>query len=194
MDFNINNRHFKLIVIGGSAGSFSVVSKILSHLSPDYKIPIVLSLHRLKHVRSGLVESLSYKSVLPIIEPNDKEKLNPNTVYLAPSNYHLFVEYDGSFSLSTEESHNHSRPSIDYTLSSAAYAYRDKTLGILLTGANKDGAVGLKNIADNKGYTIVQDPKTCDIDTMPQSALKLFKPDLILSPDQIIQFLNNLAQ
>jgi two-component system chemotaxis response regulator CheB len=194
MDSKVNDRGFKLIVMGGSAGSFSVVSKILSHLSPDFKIPIVLSLHRLKHVRSGLVESLSYKSVLPIVEPNDKEKINSKTVYLAPSNYHLFVEFDGTFSLSTEESHNHSRPSIDYTLSSAAYAYREKTLGILLTGANKDGAVGLKNIADSKGFTLVQDPKTCDIDTMPQSALKLFAPDLILSPDQIVQFLNNLQQ
>jgi two-component system, chemotaxis family, protein-glutamate methylesterase/glutaminase len=194
MDFNTNNTSFKLIVMGGSAGSFSVVSKILSQLRPDFKIPIVLCLHRLKHVRSGLVESLSYKSVLEVIEPNDKEKINNHVVYLTPSNYHLFVELDGSFSLSTEESQNHSRPSIDYTLASASFACREKTLGILLTGANKDGAQGLKSIADNKGFTIVQDPKTCDIDTMPQSALKLFKPNLILSPDQIVHFLNSLPQ
>lgn len=194
MDFNMSDRCFKLIVMGGSAGSFSVVSKILSQLKPDFKIPIVLSLHRLKHVRSGLVESLSYKSVLQVVEPHDKDKIYSKFVYLAPSNYHLFVELDGSFSLSTEESFNHSRPSIDYTLSSAAYAYREKTLGILLTGANKDGAKGLKDISDNKGYTIVQDPKTCDIDAMPQSAIKLFNPEQILSPDQIVQFLNSLKQ
>ena len=194
MDFINTDREFKLIVMGGSAGSFSVVSKILSQVKPGFKIPMVLSLHRLKHVRSGLVESLSYKSVLNVVEPNDKEKLYPGIAYLAPSNYHLFVEFDGTFSLSTEEPYNHSRPSIDYTLSSAAYAFREKTLGILLTGANRDGAAGLKNIADHKGFTIVQDPKTCDIDTMPQSALRLFQPDLILSPEKIIEFLNHLPQ
>lgn len=194
MDYIKSDRNFKLIVLGGSAGSFSVVSKILSQLKPDFKIPLVLSLHRLKHVRSGLVESLSYKSALEIIEPCDKEKINTNFAYLAPSNYHLFVEFDGTLSLSTEESNNHSRPSIDYTLSSAAFAYRDKTLGILLTGANRDGAQGLKDIADHNGYTIVQDPKTCDIDTMPQAALRLFTPNQILTPDQIVQFLNSLPQ
>lgn len=194
MDFINTNKEFRLIVMGGSAGSFSVVSKILSQLKPDFKIPIVLSLHRLKHVRSGLVESLGYKSVLKIAEPNDKEKIYPGTAYLAPSNYHLFVEFDGTFSLSTEEAFNHSRPSIDYTLSSAAYAYREKTLGILLTGANKDGAAGLKDISDHKGYTIVQDPATCDIDTMPLSAMRLFQPDQILSPDKIVEFLNHLSQ
>ncbi len=194
MDILKIDRCFKLIVMGGSAGSFSVVSKILSQIKPDFNIPIILSLHRLKHVRSGLVESLSFKSVLKLIEPNDKEKIRPNMAYLAPSNYHLFIEYDGHFSLSTEESLNHSRPSIDHSFSSAGDAYREKTLGILLTGANKDGAQGLKNIYDHKGFTIVQDPKTCDIETMPQSALKLFNPNMILSPDQIILFLNNLPQ
>lgn len=183
-----------MIVMGGSAGSFSVVSHILAGIKADFKIPIVLSLHRLKHVRSGLVEGLSLKSVIPVVEPNDKEKLRPNTVFLAPSNYHLFLELDGSIALSTEESHNHSRPSIDYTLSSAAYAFRDRVLGILLTGANKDGARGIKEIADNKGFTIVQDPKSCDIDTMPRSALQLFQPDLVLDPQQILEFLNALPQ
>lgn len=185
---------YKVIVMGGSAGSFSVVSHILAGIKADFKIPIVLSLHRLKHVRSGLVEGLSLKSVIPVVEPNDKEKLRPNTVFLAPSNYHLFLELDGSIALSTEESHNHSRPSIDYTLSSAAYAFRDRVLGILLTGANKDGARGIKEIADNKGFTIVQDPKSCDIDTMPRSALQLFQPDLVLDPQQILEFLNALPQ
>lgn len=185
---------YKVIVMGGSAGSFSVVSHILAGINPDFRIPIVLSLHRLKHVRSGLVEGLSLKSAIPVVEPSDKEKLRPNTVFLAPSNYHLFLELDGSIALSTEESHNHSRPSIDYTLSSAAYAFRDRVLGILLTGANKDGARGIKEIADNKGFTIVQDPKSCDIDTMPRSALQLFQPDLVLDPQQILEFLNALPQ
>lgn len=187
-----SNRSFKVIVVGGSVGSFSVLSGILSQIRPDFKIPIVLCLHRLKHVRLGLVEGLNLKSVLKIVEPNDKERLRPNTVFLAPANYHLFMELDGSVSLSTEESLNHSRPSIDHTLASAAYAYREKTLGILLTGANIDGAKGMRKIYDAKGYTVVQDPATCEIDTMPRAALKLFTPDLVSSPAQIVDFLNSL--
>lgn len=184
--------NYKSIVIGGSAGSFSVVSRILSKLNPDFPIPIILCLHRLKYVRSGLVEGLNIKSKITVIEPFDKDKIKPNTVYLAPSNYHLFIEFDNTFSLSTEESYNHSRPSIDYTLSSAATAFRERCLGILLTGANKDGAKGLKDIYDKKGYTIVQNPDTCDIKTMPQAALRLFEPQSIMTPDEIADFLNSL--
>jgi len=187
-----SNRAYKVIVVGGSAGSFSVLSSILSKIREDFKIPIVLCLHRLKHVRSGLVEGLSLKSVLKVVEPNDKERLKPNTVFLAPANYHLFFELDGSISLSTEESLNHSRPSIDHTLTSAAYVYRDKVLGILLTGANIDGAKGMKKIDEAKGFTVIQDPATCEIDTMPRAALQVFTPNLVCSPAQIVDFLNSL--
>ncbi len=188
------NHSYKLIVVGGSAGSFAVISDILANIRPDFKTPIVMSLHRLKHVRSGLVEGLSLKSNIEVIEPCDKQKINYNKVYLAPANYHMFIELDSTIALSTEESFNHSRPSIDYTFMSAAYVYREKVLGILLTGANKDGAKGLKEISNSKGYTIIQDPATCDIDTMPKSALKLFKPNKIMTPTQILTFLNHLPQ
>jgi two-component system, chemotaxis family, protein-glutamate methylesterase/glutaminase len=185
-------QQFKAVIIGGSAGSFSVVSKILSKVDPAFPLPIIMCLHRLKHVRSGLVEGINLKSNIKVLEPFDKEKIRPNLAYLAPSNYHLFIEFDNTFALSTEETYNHSRPSIDYTMSSAAYSFREKCIGILLTGANRDGAKGLKDIADKKGYTIVQDPDTCEIATMPQSALKIMTPSEILSPDAIAQFLNSL--
>jgi len=186
------DRKFNIVAIGGSAGSFSVVSRILSQIRPDFNIPMVICLHRLKHVRSGLIEGLNFKSNINLVEPYDKQKIEPNTVYIAPANYHLFIEYDRTFSLSTEESLNHSRPAIDHTLSSAAFTYREKALGILLTGANKDGAQGMKEIYEKKGYTIVQDPKTSDVETMPKAALKLFTPDQIMSPTEIINFLNSL--
>ncbi len=189
----MSNMNFKAIVIGGSAGSFSVVGKILSQLDANFSIPIILCLHRLKHVRSGLLEGLQLKSHLQVYEPLDKERIRNNMVYLAPSNYHLFIEYDSTFMLSTEEENNHSRPSIDHTLSSAALTFREKCLGILLTGANKDGAKGLKDIYDRKGYTIIQNPDTCDIKTMPLAAQKLFNPHQILSPNEIAQFLNSLS-
>ncbi len=183
---------FKAVVIGGSAGSFSVVTKILSQLRPDFKLPVIICLHRLKHIRSGLVEGLNLKSKLQVIEPCDKEKLLPGKVYLAPSNYHMFIEYDNTISLSIEEPLNHSRPSIDHTFFSSAYAYRNKLLGIILTGANKDGAKGMKSIHDKGGFTIVQDPITCEVDTMPKSALREFEPNLILAPEKIIEYLNQL--
>jgi two-component system chemotaxis response regulator CheB len=185
---------YKAVVIGGSAGSFSVVTKLLSQLKADFPLPVIVCLHRLKHVRSGLVESIRLKSALEVIEPNDKEQIVGGKVYLAPSNYHMFVEYDGTFSLSTEEPLNHSRPSIDHTLSSAAYVYRNKLIGIVLTGANKDGAKGMKDIADKKGVTIIQDPKTCEVDTMPKSVTRLITPDMVLSPDEILKYLNQLAE
>ncbi|MBR8537057.1 chemotaxis protein CheB [Carboxylicivirga sediminis] len=184
---------YKAVVIGGSAGSFSVVSKLLSQLREDFPLPVIICLHRLKHVRSGLVESIRLKSKLEVIEPNDKEPIKGGKVYLAPSNYHMFIEYDGTFSLSTEEPLNHSRPSIDHTLSSAAYVYRNKLIGIVLTGANKDGAKGMKDIADKRGHTIIQDPKTCEMDTMPKSVARLIKPNEVLTPEGIVKFLNQLA-
>lgn len=185
--------NYKAVAIGGSAGSFSVVSKLLSQIREDFNLPVIICLHRLKHVRSGLVESMRLRSNLEIIEPNDKDKIEPGKVYIAPSNYHLFVEYDGTFSLSTEPPLNHSRPSIDHTLSSAAYVYRNKLIGIVLTGANKDGAAGMKDIAEKKGLTIIQDPGTCEIDTMPKSVARVIKPDKILTPGQIVDFLNQIA-
>lgn len=183
---------YRAVVIGGSAGSFALVLKILSKLRPDFELPIIICMHRLKHIRSGLAENLDLKSNMKVVEPMDKERIEKGKVYLAPSNYHMYVEFDGTISLSIEDVNNQSRPSIDYTLLSAASAYREKCLGIILTGANKDGAKGLKDIADKKGFTIVQDPKTAEVDTMPKSALKIMTPNLILGPEGIIDFLNKL--
>ena len=188
-----SNKKYKAVIIGGSAGSFSVVSKILSKIDPGFPVPIIICMHRLKHVRSGLVEGLNMRSKIKVVEPDDKERIEGNRAYLAPSNYHLFIEYDNTFHLSTEDTLNHSRPAIDYTFSSAAYTFRDKVLGIILTGANKDGANGLKDIHLKNGTTIVQDPESCDIDTMTKAALKLFEPDYVMSPEKIVEYLNQLT-
>lgn len=186
------NNGFKAVVIGGSAGSFQGIVKILSQLPGDFALPIIMALHRLKHVRHGFVEALSIKSALKIIEPDDKDSIKKGMVYLAPANYHMSVEIGNYFSLSTEEMVNNSRPAIDITLSSAANAYRSKLVGILLSGANKDGGLGMKNIAEKGGLTIVQEPTECMIDTMPKAALALTKIDYTMSIEQIISFLKNL--
>lgn len=189
--FSLHNR-YKAIVIGGSAGSFQGITRILSSIPEDFQLPIIMCLHRLKHVRNGFTEALSIKSKKPVQEPFDKENIKKGMVYLAPANYHLSLELGNSFSLSTEEMINNSRPSIDVTLDSAAYVYKDKLVGILLSGANRDGAMGMKRIKDRGGLTIVQDPAECMIDTMPAAALEMTAIDHVLKVDEIIRFLNEL--
>src|SRR5690606_26918429 len=155
--YNLNNS-YKAVVIGGSAGSFQGVVKILSNLPKNFPLPIIMCLHRLKHVRHGFVEALSLKSVVQVTEPNDKESIKKGSVYLAPANYHMSVELGHYFALSTEEMVNNSRPAIDITLVTSAYVYKEKLIGILLSGANRDGARGMQSIKDKKGLTIIQDP------------------------------------
>lgn len=188
---NLNNS-YKAVVIGGSAGSFQGVVKILSQLPKGFPLPIIMCLHRLKHVRNGFVEALSIKSVVQVTEPNDKETIKKGSVYLAPANYHMSVELGNNFALSTEEMVNNSRPAIDITLSSCAFVYKDKLLGILLSGANKDGALGMKHIHERGGTTIVQEPTECMIDTMPKAALAITNIDHILKIDEIVEVLKEL--
>lgn len=182
-------KDFKAIVIGGSAGSYAVVARILASLNADFPLPIIVCMHRLKHIRAGFVEALDDKTPLNVVEPYDKQSIERGFVYIAPANYHLFVEYDNTISLSIEEPHLFCRPAIDHTLTSAAKTWRNKLIGIILTGANKDGAEGFKDIADRGGYTIVQDPESADVPTMPRAALRLLQPNAILPPQGIIDFL-----
>ncbi|MBT1702801.1 chemotaxis protein CheB [Chryseosolibacter indicus] len=189
--YNINNS-YKAVVIGGSAGSFQGVVKILSQLPKSFPIPIIMCLHRLKHVRNGFVEALSIKSVVQVTEPHDKESIKKGSVYLAPANYHMSVELGNYFALSTEEMVNNSRPAIDITLSTCAFVYKEKLIGILLSGANRDGAAGMKAIHDRGGFTIVQEPSECMIDTMPKAAMAATKIDHVMKVDQIVDFLKEL--
>jgi two-component system chemotaxis response regulator CheB len=182
----------KAVIIGGSAGSFQVITRILNGIPKDFPLPVLLCLHRLKHIRSGFVEALSLKSNIPIEEPYDKETLKPGKAYLAPANYHMYVELSNRIALSTEETVNHSRPSIDLSFITAANAYRDKLIGIILSGANKDGALGMKKVHDNGGIAIVQDPNECEVKTMTQAALQLTKVDFVYSTDQIIRYLQKI--
>ena len=179
-------------MIGGSAGSFQIILKIISNLPKDFHLPIFLSLHRLKHIRSGFVEALLTKSVLPVKEPYDKEMIKPGNIYLAPANYHMYVELGGRIALSTEPPVNHSRPSIDLSFFSAANVYRDKLIGIILSGANRDGALGLSEVKKYNGLTIVQDPLESQINTMPNAAIEKTNVDYIYKTNEIINYLNKI--
>ncbi len=188
MKFDKLNRDFKAIVIGGSAGSFQGISRILSEVPEDFPLPIIMCLHRLKHVRNGFIEALSIKSIKEVVEPYDKEQIKRSQVYLAPANYHLSIELGHFFSLSTEEMVNNSRPSIDITMDTAAYTYKHKLISILLSGANKDGAAGMKMVKNRGGLTVVQDPAECMIDTMPSAAIQMTSIDYVLPIKEIIEF------
>ena len=183
---------YKAVMIGGSAGSFQVVAGILNSIPSNFDMPIFLCLHRLKHVRSGFVEALSLKSNIPVIEPYDKETIKPGRAYLAPANYHMYIEFGNRFALSTEEPVNHSRPSIDLSFITAAQAYRNKLIGVILSGANRDGAYGLKKVAELGGTTIVQDPADCEVRTMTEAALQLTNVNYVLASDKISNFLSKL--
>jgi len=143
-------------------------------------------------VRSGFVEALSIKSGIPIIEPFDKEQIKPGKAYLAPANYHMYIELGNKIALSTEEPVNHSRPSIDLSFVTAAQVYREKLIGIILSGANRDGAYGLKKIKDLGGLAIVQDPEECQVKTMTEASLKMTKVDFVYNTNDIIKFLQNI--
>ena len=180
----------KIIVIGGSAGSIPVVIKILSSIPKGFKTPIVLCLHRLKNVSEGMKELLAASFQGILIEPNDKDPINEGYAYLAPANYHLLTsKNEQSFNLSTEELFNYSRPAIDLTFNSISNSFKKNTLGIIISGANSDGAYGIKNIHKNGGITVAQNPLECPAPYMPQSAIDLKCIDYILNTDEIISFI-----
>lgn len=182
----------KYIIIVGSAGSFKIVVEILEAIPKKFPFAVILILHRLKHLKEGFTDALKLKSLLPVSEPLDKEEIIPGRVYIAPANYHLYIEPDKTFALSTEEVVNHSRPSIDVTLSSAAFSLKEKIAGIVLSGANNDGAAGLRDVANYGGTVVVQDPKDAAVSTMPEAALKISGTENILSSQEIIKFIVNL--
>ncbi len=187
----MNNR-YKIIVIGGSAGSFNTVLRILESISPPFKLPLVMCLHRLKDIRNGFVESLNTVSNLEVIEPLDKTPVKDGIVYLSPANYHLLVEEGKTFALSTGKEENFSRPSLDLTFKSAGSAYKNEMVGILLSGANGDGAKGMLYCKYKNAYTIIQDPGEALFDTMPLKALEHFTPEKIMKSEEIIDFINQL--
>lgn len=184
--------HPSLIVIGASAGGIKAITYIISALPKTYSFPIIIVLHRLKNVSSKLEDVLQHNCRVTIKEADEKEKLLPKTVYITPANYHLLIEKDRTLSLDYSELVNWSRPSIDITFESASEVYKNKLMGILLTGANNDGAIGLKAIKESGGHTIVQDPKTAEASSMPNAALKLGAASEIMTVPEITEYLLKL--
>lgn len=175
----------RAVVIGVSAGAVQALLTILPSLPADYLLPIFITVHVPPDRNNGLVPLLQSTCALTVAEAEDKEAIRPGTIYLAPPDYHLLVERDGGLALSSDEPVNFSRPSIDVLFESAADAYQDGLVGIVLTGANTDGAAGLKAIAARRGQIFVERPDEAYASAMPEAALAACPQATVLSLDEI---------
>lgn len=159
------------VVIGASAGGVQALSQVLPSLPADFPVPIMVVVHIPPRRDNALVDLFARKCRLPVKEAADKEPIASGTIYFAPPDYHLLVETGGTFALSSDETVNHSRPAIDVLFESAADAYGPGLVGIVMTGANHDGAQGLRALCAAGGQGIVQAPATAEVATMPEAAL-----------------------
>lgn len=183
-----------MIIIGGSAGSFNLILSILKGLDKEMKMPIVIILHRLKNTKTVLEDYLQLQSHYVVKEAEDKEFVKAGHIYTAPSDYHLLLNEDLSFSLDASEEVNYSRPSIDVSFESFSFALKENCCGILLSGANQDGAMGLKMIAENGGKTIVQDCDEAEFASMPRAAIEICKKHKVCTLNDIIEKMNNYGK
>ena len=184
---------YKAIVIGGSAGSMEVLLKFFSVLRKDFTLPIIIVCHVHPLDNGGLVDFFRRHTGLNIREADDKESIQSGHIYFSPANYHLLIEQDKTFSLSVDPRVNYSRPSIDVMFETAAMAWADELIGIILTGANSDGAAGICAIKDHGGLTIAQDPEDAAYPVMPRAAIDTGKIDFILSVDKLAMVLQGMG-
>lgn len=184
---------YQAIVIGTSAGGLFALSNILEILPHDYPIPVIIVQHRSKDQRNLLEEVLQSKCRIRIKQADEKEKVENGFVYIAPPDYHLLIEEDRTFSLSCDPPVHHSRPSIDVLFETAALAFRETLIGIILTGTNADGALGITAIKKMGGTTIAQDPKDAEFPIMPETAIATKQIAYIRTLEEIGVFLLKIA-
>jgi two-component system chemotaxis response regulator CheB len=166
-----NSTDVAVVVMGGSAGSIDALLTILEQLPPDFAAPVVVVVHTPKEPPSHLVAALSPRSRLPVREPEDKEPLAAGTVFVAPPAYHLLIERGPVFAFSVDAPENFSLPSIDVLFESAADVFGARVVGVVLSGANDDGAAGAAAIRRAGGIVLVQDPSEATSAEMPRAAL-----------------------
>lgn len=186
--------NYQIIVMGGSAGSTTALIELLPVFPASYPLPIVVVQHLHPLQEGYFAERFAERCALTIKEADDKEALKAGTIYFAPPNYHLLIEDDKTFSLSIDEKVNYSRPSIDVLFESAVDAYAPWLVGVILTGANNDGAQGLRLIKEKGGLTIVQDPRTAESSYMPKAAIEATSVDYVLPLHDVGRLLLKLAQ
>jgi two-component system, chemotaxis family, protein-glutamate methylesterase/glutaminase len=186
------NRTFRAVVMGVSSGGLEALKVLVPALRPDFEVPVLIVQHLSAQADSYLIRRLDEVSGLTVKEAEDKEILLAGVVYVAPPDYHLMVEADGSLTLSVDPKVNFSRPSVDVLFESASDAFADRLVGVILTGASQDGAKGLARIKRRGGLTIVQSPESAQADAMPRAAIQSTNVDHVLPLHEISPFLNKL--
>jgi two-component system chemotaxis response regulator CheB len=184
---------YDLVCIGASWGGLKAIGQVLVDLPVELDIPIAIAQHRHPDSQEGtLAELLQAESGRSVLEVEDKMSIEPDHVYLAPPNYHLLVER-GAFALSVDERIQYARPAIDVLFETAAHAYGAGVIGIILTGANDDGAHGLARIKEAGGVAVIQDPLDAAKRTMPDAAIAATAADAILPLADIGKFVYGLC-
>ena len=185
---------YDAVVIGASAGGIEALRVVLSALPVDFPMAVVIVLHIQSTNDGFLITYLDGICEIRVKEADEKEKIMHGVVYMAPPNYHLLIEEDRTFSLSIDEHVNYARPSIDVLFETAADVYNGRLIGVVLTGGNRDGALGLKRIEESGGFVIIQDPETAVADSMPQSAIAQCKTARIVKLEEIGPLLVELSE
>ena len=184
---------YEAIVIGVSSGGMNAMNVMFPRFPEDFRVPIIVVQHIGVHSDNKWIEILNKDCKLNIKEADEKEQIEKGNIYIAPANYHLLIEKDKTFSLSIEDKVNFARPAIDVLFETAAEAYNDKLIGVILTGSNHDGTMGMKWIKEHGGLTIAEDPKTANSPYMPASAIAAMQPDHIVSLEMIVDLLVKIA-
>ncbi|HMJ68632.1 MAG TPA: chemotaxis protein CheB [Cyclobacteriaceae bacterium] len=176
----------KTIVIGGSAGSLSMVLRIVPLLRKNMNVSVLIVMHRMPSAEDNVLqEVLESRTSFEVREVEDKDLLKPGTIYVAPPDYHVLVEKDRTLTLDYSEKVNFSRPSIDVTFESAAEVCGTSLVCVLLSGANADGVTGLVKVKEKGGRVVIQDPASADFAFMPQKALEQVTADLLITENNV---------
>lgn len=183
---------YQYVVLGGSAGSLEVILGLVEQLPEYLDAVIMIVIHRKNDKDSILQDLIANRTSIPVREVEDKDSIQFNTIYLAPPDYHLLIENRSLFSLDSSEKVHYSRPSIDVTFESVAEVFGKSVIGVLLSGANADGAAGLAQIKKAGGYTIVQNPATAEVSYMPQQAINLTEVNSIVNASELADLLQQL--
>lgn len=183
---------YRAIVLGCSAGGIDLVGDLAMSLPRDFGLALIVVLHLGEASSRYWADILGRDCRIPVKEADEKEHVRPGVLYLAPADYHLLVEADLSFTLTVDERVNYARPSIDVLFETAADAYRERLIGIVGTGANRDGAQGLLRVRERGGLTIVQEPASAAVRAMPDAAVQTADPHYLLDPAAMAAFLLHL--
>ncbi len=193
LDENIINRWHssEILLIGGSAGSFKLMFKVVQFLPADLNKSVIIVMHRKRNFASEIERLFARNSLMKLREIGDKDIIDKNTIYVAPANYHVLIEGTGHFALDVSDPVWFSKPSIDITFESAAEVFKNKCTAILLSGANQDGAAGLLKLRDAGSLTIAQDPDDAELPEMPREAINMKAADYVLNTTEIIELLRS---